>query len=131
VPFLLLLPSAIRGQVEHHPELPGSHEDIGPTLLHAAGLAGEGLRGFGQSLLDPSQPHLAANAAGILLDRQGAVVLSGPSLIATGWEGPEGLLLGPRAESHDPAALVRRYAASLALVDGLVYAQEIDTEIRK
>lgn len=131
VPFLLLLPPAIRGQVEHHPELPGSHEDIGPTLLHAAGLAGGGLRSFGQSLLDPSQPHLAANAAGILLDREGAVVLSGPSLIAAGWEGAEGLFLGARAGPHDPADLVRRYAASLALVDGLVYAQEIDTEIRK
>ncbi|MHC4838917.1 MAG: LTA synthase family protein, partial [Planctomycetota bacterium] len=131
VPFLLLLPTSIRVQVGYHPELPGSHEDVGPTLLHAAGLAGEGLRGFGQSLLDPTQPHLAANAAGILLDRQGAVVLSGPSLITTVWEGGEGLFLDTRAESHDPTDLVRRYAASLALVDGLVYAQEIDPEIRK
>lgn len=124
VPFLVLLPPEIAAQAPYDPGMPGSHKDVVPTLYHAAGLAQAGYRGFGTSMLDPQAPHFGVNASGLLIDHEGAVILTENTAVSTAWADDHSLLVDPRAPAQDPQELVRRYQAALALVDALVYEEE-------
>jgi len=76
--------------------------------------------------LDRSVPHFGANAGGILIDEQGAVVLTETSVSSLAWADAHSPLVDPSAPSHAPEGLLRRYHAALALVDGLVYQDNPD-----
>lgn len=121
VPFLLLLPPALEAQAQYDPGMPGSHKDVVPTLYHAAGLSSAGYRGFGTSMLDLTVPHFGANASGLLIDHEGAVILTENTAISTAWADDSSLFVDPRAPAPSPEQLVKRYQAALALVDALVY----------
>ncbi len=121
VPFLLVMPPAIRAAFDGADRLaPGSHKDIMPTLLHAAGLSSEGYRGLGSSLLDTGAEHVAFNAGGLLMHRQGAILLDQQGFTAFRWMG-DGLGLQLTQPGPEDLDLRRRYQAAMAIADWLVY----------
>lgn len=120
VPFLLLLPDAIRQQVGEEVNIPGSHKDIPPTLLHAAGLLKDGYRGFGNSLLDLRQAHLGFNASGLVLFPDGAVRMHAEGFDSMEWVG-DSLLLRPAESTPAAESAAERYQAALSLTDWLLY----------
>lgn len=128
VPFLLLLPEAIRKQFEPDPLVPGSHKDIAPTLFHAAGLGQHRYRGFGSSLLDPEADHVAFNASGLLLLKEGALLLRREGFDTMRWVG-DSLDLQPAESYFEAESVVKRYFAALSLVDWLVYTDSSDFEL--
>ncbi|MHC4379944.1 MAG: LTA synthase family protein, partial [Planctomycetota bacterium] len=128
VPFLLLLPDAIRQQFTPNTLLPGSHKDMAPTLFHAAGLGQYRYRGFGSSLLDPEAPHMAFNASGLLLLEEGAILLRREGFDTMRWIG-DTLDLEPSESYFEAEAAVKRYFGALSLVDWLVYTDRSDYQV--
>lgn len=127
VPFLLLLPDAVRDQFEADPLTPGSHKDIAPTLFHAAGLGPYGYRGMGSSLLDPDALHLGFNSSGLVLFDEGSVRIREQGLDAMRWVG-QSLELEPTAPYPEAHAAAARYRSALAVTDWLIYEDPTRTE---
>jgi hypothetical protein len=120
VPFFLLMPPDIADQFEVNTSHPGSHKDIPPTLFHAAGLGDAGYQGFGTSMLDNQQEHMAFNASGLVLFDEGGLLMRPDGFDSMRWEGSS--MLFQRSGSFDSAAeAAKRYRAALSLTDWLVY----------
>ena len=127
VPFLLLMPPATAAAFEPDPLRPGSHKDVVPTLLHAAGLSRQGYRGLGSSLLDHAATPLGFNASGLLIHSDGAVQLRGDVLDAYTWVG-DSLKLRPSVPGPEALDARRRYQAAMAIADWLVYEDLVAPE---
>lgn len=125
VPFLLLMPPDIADQFEVDSSHAGSHKDIPPTLFHAAGLSQAGYQGFGTSLLDNQQEHVAFNASGLVLFEDGGLLMRPDGFDSMRWEGSSMLL--KRSENFSGASdAAKRYRAALSLTDWLVYEDWVE-----
>jgi hypothetical protein len=120
VPFLLLMPPDLAHQFDVNPALAGSHKDIPPTLLHAAGLAKGGYKGFGYSMLDNQVEHVGFNSSGLLLFDEGAVLMRPDGFDSMRWMG-ESLLLSPTSRFDEAGEVAQMYRSALSLADWLVY----------
>lgn len=122
VPFYLYLPPALRkGSV--NTRVFGSHVDVMPTLFNAS-LSGARYLALGYDLLNPSQPHIAFNVDGLIMDTDAAArhIVDKKTTQYYVWQSSPtpARLLAPAARQAAHDRLVKHYTAAISIADYLI-----------